>query len=364
MNTSFRFKSLRARLVVWFLSVAMLCLISVVTVLYFQRAAIIRGREFEKLEILRDMKVRELNGWMEERVGDVQVVAGDEHIRGLEQVWNKTTDEWAAAELAAVSTARALLQRYLRLFPDYHEAFFIDATSGRVALSTDPTREGLDRRESPYFIEPMRTGELFIQDIYDSDAENKPTMAFSAPVFGLENDGEQLIGVLVMRADLERNLYPLIQDRTGAGETGETLIVNKGGLAVNTLRWHESAPLKLRIDAEPAMRAVDGETGIAETLDYRGERVLAAFTYIPLMEWGFVAKRDLAEVYAPIRTMRRDMIVLVFASLLVVLLVSIFLAGTIAGPIVGIGAIVRRFTEGDLEARCPTGGADEVATLG
>ncbi len=364
MNTFFRFKSLRTRLAFWFLLVTMLCLLAVVTILYFQRSEDIHNREFEKLEIGRDLKVRELNAWLEERMSDLQVAAWDDEIRGLEKVVNKTKDDWTAEDLKTVSVAKTLMQRYLGAYSAYHEVFFIEATSGRVLISTEPTREGDDKSEDPYFIETKRTRKPFIKDIYDSKTEGEPAMAFAAPIFCLEHDGEQLIGVLVMRANLENDLYPLLQDRIGAGETGETFIVNKDGFAVNALRWHDSAPLKLQITAVPAVRAVGGETGIVESKDYRGEMVLAAYTHIPLMGWGLVAKRDLAEIYAPINTMLRDMVVLVLVSLLVVLFVSFLLSGTIASPVAGIGAIVRRFSEGDLDARCETEGVDEVATLG
>ncbi len=364
MNTFFRFKSLRTRLAFWFLLVTMLCLVAVVSTLYFQRAEIIRGREFEKLEIVRDLKVRELNGWLEERMGDLQMVSRDEEIRGLEESLSKTKDEWTAENLEAVSVARTLMQRYLRTYKAYSEVFLIEASSGRTVIQTNPSLEGRDKREFAYFIEPMRTRKPFIQDIYHSDVEQKPTMAFSAPVFCLAHDGEHVIGVIVMRNNLDQSLFPLLQNRTGAGETGETLLVNKDGVAINELRWHESAPLKLKINAKPSVRAAAGETGIVETEDYRGEMVLAAYAHIPMTGWGFVAKRDLAEVYAPIRAMRRDMALLVLLSLFLVLLVSFFLSGTIARPVVDIGAIVRRFGGGDLDARCPIEGSDEIAALG
>ena len=47
---------------------------------------------------------------------------------------------------------------------------------------------------------------------------------------------------------------------------------------------------QLIIDAEPAVKAANGETGIAFTTDYRGEEILAAYTHIPRTGWGFVCK--------------------------------------------------------------------------
>ena len=72
---------------------------------------------------------------------------------------------------------------------------------------------------------------------------------------------------------------------------------------LNELRWHENAPLNLHVQAEPAVNASLGKTGIIETIDYRGKNILAAYTYIPQLNWGVIAKQDLSELYAPIKSM-------------------------------------------------------------
>jgi signal transduction histidine kinase/DNA-binding response OmpR family regulator/HAMP domain-containing protein len=112
------------------------------------------------------------------------------------------------------------------------------------------------------------------------------------------------------------------------------------------------------------VRAAQGETGIVETKDYRGEMVLAAYTHVPLMKWGFVAKRDLTEVYAPIRKMLRDMALIIFVAAVIIVFISLLLAGTISRPILVIREVVGRFAKGDLDARCPVTGSDEIAALG
>ncbi len=133
-------------------------------------------------------------------------------------------------------------------------------------------------------------------------------MTFSIPIFCIPHDREHISGILVARVDLKKSLYFLLLNRTGMGETGETLIVNKEVVALNDLRWHTDAPLKLKIEAEPALRASKGENGIVEVEDYRQKKVLAAYTYISLTKWGFVAKQDQDEVYAPIQLLIRNII--------------------------------------------------------
>ncbi|MGH9477274.1 MAG: diguanylate cyclase domain-containing protein [Terriglobales bacterium] len=64
-------------------------------------------------------------------------------------------------------------------------------------------------------------------------------------------------------------------------------------------------PRRLRVGKggpeRPMALALSGKTGIADTIDYRGERVLAAYAPVPGMGLGLVVKMDSRELYASIR---------------------------------------------------------------
>ena len=363
MSLVFHYRNLRSQLAFWFLGVTTLSLVSAVTILYYQRSAVIRGREFEKLQVIRDLKVRELTAWLEERSGDMRVAASDLEIRALEDHL-RATGEPTALTRQKLDIAKSLLHRYVDHYDAYRELFVVDASSRKVVISTEPTHIGDDWSADGAVTEPLRTRKAHIEDVYFSRRDRQPAMSISAPIFCTSHEGRHLIGILVASLDLEHVLYPLLQHLTGEGKTGETLIVNRNATAINELRWYRDAPLKLQISAEPAVRAARGETGVVETNDYRDEPVLAAYTHIPSMHWGFVAKRDLTEVDAPIRAMLREMGFIVAGALFIVLALSIVLAGTISRPILAISRAVRRFADGDFSVRCVPTGADEVVDLG
>lgn len=362
MKSKQQFRSIKNRLMTWFLVVALIPLAISFTIIYIQRVEAIKTGAFDKLRAIRDLKVGEINYWLDEKTGDVQsfsriteVVNIDEFLRG------KTV---AQDDAKSVRTLSDILNGFRESYNDYEELSLISTQSGKIIVSTNKSLEGTDVSGSKYLIEPLRTGGIYISDIYWSRSLNKPTMDVSVPIRQNGRHKDKLpCGVLVVRIDLEHSVYALLLNRTGLGKTGETLIVNKDGVALNELRWHNRAPLKLKIEAKPALLASRGNTGIAETRDYRGEKVLAAYTHVPRTKWGFVAKIDIKEAYAPINKLLAGFLILFSVTAAGVYLISLFLASNTARPILDITAVAKRIREGDLYARNSNTSVDEIGFL-
>ncbi len=92
----------------------------------------------------------------------------------------------------------------------------------------------------------------------------------------------------------------------GFGDTGEFVLGQRRGeqiLFISEFRFNETDPRRivpLTTDrAAPMRRALNEESGWIIGLDYRGERVLAAYEPIEEMGMGLVAKLDMREVNAP-----------------------------------------------------------------
>lgn len=353
-------KTIRTSLTIWFLILAILPLFTGILITYIQQEKALERENFDKLIAIRDLKVQQVESWLNERIGDLKTTSHDSEIVALEEVFDNGKMDQNALDM--YKHVRDILYRYQHNYNVYEEIFIINAKTGVIELSTDHQSEGIDKSEDAYFTTPMRTGEMFIKDIYYSTSIEKNTMAFSIPIFCL-HEPKHIIGVLVMRVDLKNSLYALLLNKVGLGETGETLIINKDAVALNELRWYEDAPLHLTIDALPAVDASKGKTGIMQAVDYRGVDVLAAYTHIPQTGWGFIAKQDLSELNAPIMDLLRYYIILLVLSLGIVLLVVYFVSKRISDPIVSMSKTAYRIKNGDLMMRNDIHSGDELETL-
>ena len=357
----FAFKSIRSKFTVWFVILGLAPLLIGILITYHQQVRSIKEETFDKLITIRDLKVQALEYWIDEKESWMKSISEDKELRELEQFFQKKVFD--KPDYRVIENMRRTLKRHLTNFDDFFELLIINVYSGKVIASTNSNNEGMDESQDPSLTEFLAIEDCYIKDIHLSRFYHVPAMAFAIPIRCIQHNGKRIIGILVARVNLGESLFAFLLNRTGLGKTGETLIVNKDVVALNELRWHENAPLDLQIQAESAVNAARGKTGIIETADYRGENVLAAYTYIPQTGWGFVAKQDMVELYAPIKSMTVNFIILICGTILSVIIIAFLLARSAARPIVEMGATAEKIRKGNLSARNRIIGSDELAVL-
>ncbi len=93
---------------------------------------------------------------------------------------------------------------------------------------------------------------------------------------------------------------------TGFRASGEIVVAERVGdelvyvLPSRKLGFKTPPPVSLAArEAGPMKRALQGGSGTIIDIDYKGDRVIAAYEWLPFLEIGLVAKIDLAEFRAP-----------------------------------------------------------------
>ena len=148
------------------------------------------------------------------------------------------------------------------------------------------------------------------------------------------------MGVIVLEIDVA-SIFKLVQDSTGMGETGETLIARKEDDAVlflNPLRHDPDAALKRKVvfgqsQAIPIQEALEGNSGHGFSIDYRGKKVIAVWRHVPLLDWGMVAKIDVSEASQAAATLRGFVLLFVAAVVILSIFLALIVAKSISDPI-------------------------------
>lgn len=255
---------------------------------------------------------------------------------------------------AALETAKSDVRQVLGLLLWDQSAFeelLVINLDGAVLASTFQGHEGKSAAELDYFTYGRKAP--YVQPVFRSPITDDLTMMISTPIKSAEG---LTLGVLAARLNLN-GFYRLINDYTGLGATGETIVGKKIEHEVVFMaptRHDDSAALqrKLAVDAEPTSALVDasrGQSGRGVRTDYRGSKVLAAWQDIPSLEWGLVTKIDYDEAMTAVHTSARQTALLMLAFAGLVVLASVVAARALVQPLRDLRTATERISKGDFQ---------------
>ena len=217
---------------------------------------------------------------------------------------------------------------------------------------------------------PLAKGKngVYFSDIYFDKAEdNRLEMLLTAPASDFNGN---FLGVIAFEMDMTA-IYNLIQDTTGLGRTGETLVSKKIGNHLeflNPLRHDPQAALNRKVSfgepaAYPSQQAVQGKTGAGIAIDYRGKKVIAAWRYIPSLDWGLVAKIDASEAFADVANLQKLVAIVLVLIFLLAGLMAFSIARSIAEPVNRLALGAEIIGSGNLDYKVATDSKDEIGQL-
>jgi signal transduction histidine kinase len=235
-----------------------------------------------------------------------------------------------------------------------------------IVIASSHTDVGLDRSSDDIFLKG-RKGTL-VEDLHVSRLTGNIVVSVASPIFV----NNEFSGVLVVNYDAEKELFKIITDRTGMGQTGETYIVNKDGYMITPSRFADDTVLKQKInihdtrDLSARIRifgAREPKERRVLCTNYLGADVIGVCARIPETGWTLVAEMTEKEAFARVAELTQK-IASVLAFLLVAgLLVSIPLSRTITAPIEDLHHGTEEIMKGNLDYRVGTSTRDEIGQL-
>lgn len=276
----------------------------------------------------------------------------------------------------------ATLDREIRLFLtyyietyDYYDLLVI-SSGGDIVFSMMHEKDfGTNLKTGPYkdselaksFIGAATLLETSVSDFRYYEPSQEPDAFIAAPIY---REGVT-IGVLAAQINA-KTIYELVQDYTGLGKTGETIIASRIGdraVFLNPLRHDPDAAFKREVvfgsdQGLPIQQAVQGRKGTGIFEDYRGEETLAAWRYLPHLRMGMVVKQDTSEAFALVYILRNRLFVVGSVALLALICAALLFSRTISAPIKSLTRTTKLMARGDMSARADIRAGDEIGVLG
>lgn len=358
---------IRTRLILLFLLISMLPL---ALFSYFdlrQEEASLRAEAQIRISSLADNKAIQVRSYLDERLQDVRFLAHDMGATGVLPGLHSSSQLRGAAYAAIEAQTRHYFSHYVEETGIFYDAFLITPQGDIVYsqkreadfttnLLTGPYR---DSQLAQAFRNASQKLEPVISRYEHYEPSSAPALFMAAPVM-IEG---KFRGVFAVQLGNEA-FFRMAKDRVGLGESGEIIFGHREGedlLFISPLEYRNGGAPKLRMKSAedrmiPMFSAVSGESGSGLREDYRGKQVVAAWRYLPELDWGMVVKIDADEALAAIGQQQKLTLQALLGLLMLAGLVSYLMGRQISLPLQNLVQTVGEMSAGNLDKR-----ADENA---
>lgn len=369
--------TIASQMLFWFLGISLIPLGLVTLFIYLFSAHAIEEMVRDNLKVISEAKANQLEAYAMERTRFVSALA---RSPSLIEACQSMEAALAKSETVNQQLYQKALDKYgsfLTSFADtlgYPDLMLI-SPAGLVLFSThNPALVGTNLTEGEYkntelalLVDRART--LLQPDISEFaiyPGQKEPAAYVGGPILK-----EGLVVGLVVVQISNRELYAVVNDYTGLGETGETLVFSKIGnqaMSVAPLRHDPEAAFKRSVPLGngkyPAVEgALQGENGWGLREDYRGVPGIAVWGYLPSFRWGMIVKQDTDEAFELVQQQGYGILFLAVITTAAVVVIALFIARTFSRPIREAAHAAACIAEGDLTTPVHVRGRCEVGQL-
>ena len=275
------------------------------------------------LTAVSELKTEQIVQWHSERMSDAAIIKDNAPlVRSIGQYFNDR------GNIVLKNDLTRWMESVTNEF-DYSGVAIIDPLNNPIinASHSDSVRTGNILKQLK---ESFETQSVIFCDLHRTGDTSAIHIDILIPLVEPGTTGQPPFGIMILRINPSKKLYPLIQSWPTLSKTSETLLLRKDGdsvLFLNELRHTDNRALsmKLPLASENLLgaMAVRGSIGVAEGVDYRNIPAIGYLNKIPGLGWYMVTKVDREELLAPLRGYA--LFTLIVAILLIVANALIFI---------------------------------------
>jgi signal transduction histidine kinase/HAMP domain-containing protein len=385
--------SLKGKLILSFLAFSIIPLATVVTVAFFQFQEALRLQTSNQLTIVRDLKIKQVETYLNQTEQDIMLVAGLSYVKtaiqlltigvraqGLNQVRQMGflghPDLFYLAAYHPYAVYHAKYHAFFRELVQtkaYTDIWLVSPEGDIIYTFAKKDDFATNLFETPHQATPpaqmvrnllAHTDSTQVQMtdyVAYAPAGDLPLSFIGAPIV----DEGKIIGVLVYELSLD-HLNHLMQVRTGFWQTGETYLVGADHFLRTETRYGGQINFfEQKVDSPVVQKGLSGERGVALSENYRGILVLSAYQALKLhgFKWVLLAEVEKSEAFAPSHRLGNLMVIIILVTTLVVTGVGLFIGRGIAKPIAELAETSTQIASGGLQLRARSRSRDEIGVL-
>jgi GAF domain-containing protein/HAMP domain-containing protein len=310
----------------------------------------------DQLSSAADLKQLEIDRWVEERKSDLSVLASETMLQqSLHTMLH--SPEGDPERVAAYYEAAVRLRYFLQKKVAFVDISLLDAETGMTVVSTYMRNEGAFHLEETFF-ETGREGPYLQPPVFDPGI-SAPSILIARPVQG--TDGE-VLAVLVGQATLA-DLGTLIRAKIGLDRPGETYLVSKERLYLAGSRYAGAGDAVKTVTSSGIRNALSRKDGVGPYLNYRGEKVMGAYRWLPNLRVALLIEQPWSVATAAPAGQPLAILGVTLAAIAIASGVLLPLTRRFVQPIVELTEAAKEIAAGDLQRTVPVGRADEIGVL-
>lgn len=347
---------------------------------------------YSQLEAIQEIKKVQIETFFGERIGDVNVLAGNPFVEQAFHALKTAMTEGGGARSGnfsgdtggkydAPAAYKEIHDIYFPFFNyymeqyGYYDVFLINPGDGEVIFTV--TKEGdfasitseIRSSLNEVWTKALK-GNTALSDTkpYPPSA-NAPAQFVAAPI----HENGKVIGVVALQISIDA-VNAIMQQRDGMGETGETYLVGPDKLMRSdsfldpknhSVQGSFANPSAGSVNTEGATKALAGVDDKKIIIDYNGNPVLSAFGPVKIgdVSWALLAEIDEAEVRKPINSLLYGIATTAVVLTVIVAIIAFFVGKMIAAPLVKSVEFATSVADGDLTQSIDINQKDETGML-
>ena len=333
--------SISTQLLFWFLGISLIPCGVLTALISYNATKSLKKSVRQGLLAIADAKTAQLESFVRERRADMNMASRTtalvESMPRLSEARRKEPLD-SPVYIALTQPVRHFVQNFVSSF-GYSNAYLFD-TDGTLLfqlksdldLGSNILTGPLKESELAEVFDRVRTllqSEVSDYQMYSGHSE--PAAFIATPVFGSQG---RILGFMAFELE-NGHVFQVFKEYSGLGETGEAMVAMRQGQEFTYVappRYSPDAAFKYRgrfedVKATAMQKAVEGQRGYGEGVDYQGHPVVAAWSYLPSYRWGMVVKQDVDEAFALVNQERTMVLSLLAVTSLLVIAIALDVAG-------------------------------------